>query len=67
LEVSEMSDWTSAYLTLIEDCENRSEQLSDWESSFIDSIKTQIAAGRRPTQKQIETLDNVWEKATSKG
>ena len=23
--------------------------------------------GRRPTQKQIETLDTIWERATAKG
>lgn len=26
-----MSDWTSEYLTLLEDCEKREERLSDWE------------------------------------
>lgn len=62
-----MADWTSEYLTLIEDCERRSERLSDWEVGFIDSLSKQIAAGRRPTPKQIDTLDSVWEKATSRG
>lgn len=62
-----MSDWTSEYVTLIEDCEARSERLSDWEAGFIDSLKTQIANGRRPSTKQIETLDSCWEKATKRG
>lgn len=62
-----MSDWTSEYLTLLEDCENRSEHLTDWERNFVDSLGRQIKEGRRPTPKQIETLDNIWEKATKKG
>ena len=62
-----MSDWTSEYVQLIEDCTRRSDRLTEWEAGFLDSIETQIAAGRRPTQKQIETLDKIWERATAKG
>lgn len=60
-------DWTSEYLTLIEDCEARENRMTDWERGFIDSLKSQIVDGRRPTTRQIETLDNIWEKVTSKG
>ncbi len=60
-------DWTSEYTTLIEDCEKRSDRLSDWELGFIDSLGRQIADGRRPSQKQIDTLDTVWERATARG
>ena len=62
-----MSDWTSEYVALLEDCEKRSDKLSDWECGFVDSLQRQIAAGRRPTPKQIETLDTIWERATSRG
>lgn len=62
-----MTDWTSEYLQLLQDCEKRESRLTDWERGFIDSLSTQIASGRRPTPKQIETLDNIWEKATKKG
>lgn len=62
-----MADWTSEYLTLIEDCEERCERLTSWEASFIDSIKSQIAEGRGLSLKQSETLDNIWEKATKRG
>lgn len=62
-----MSDWTSEYLTLIEDCEKRSEHLDDWSLGFIDSLGKQIADGRRPSPKQIEKLDDIWEKATKRG
>lgn len=59
--------WKSQYLTLIEDCEARESRLSDWERGFIDSIKKQIEEGRHPSIKQIDTLDNIWEKVTAKG
>lgn len=62
-----MTDWTSEYMTLIEDCKNRSTHLTDWELKFIDSIENWIADGRRPTPKQIDTLDSIWEKATKRG
>jgi len=62
-----MSDWTSEYLTLIEDCEKRCERLDEWSLSFIDSLSKQIAQGRRPTPKQIEKLDEIWERATARG
>jgi hypothetical protein len=62
-----MSTWADEYITLIEDCERRSERLNDWELSFIDSLRRWIEEGKRPTAKQIETLDNTWEKATSRG
>lgn len=59
--------WASEYLTMIEDCEKRESRLTDWEGGFIDSLRNQIEAGRSPTQKQIETLEKIWEKATEKG
>ena len=62
-----MSTWADEYLTLIEDCEKRSGRLSDWELQFIDSLNKWILDGKRPTPKQIETLEGVWEKATSRG
>jgi hypothetical protein len=62
-----MANWTDEYITLIEDCEHRSDRLSDWELGFIDSMRRQLEEGRRPTASQIEKLDDVWEKATSRG
>lgn len=62
-----MSTWADEYLTLIEDCEKRESRLSDWERSFIDSLRRQIEAGRPPTQKQIDSLDRTWERATARG
>jgi hypothetical protein len=62
-----MSDWTSEYVTLLDDCEQRSERLTEWEAGFVDSLRRQIAEGRRPTPKQIDVLDSLWEKATKRG
>lgn len=53
-------------LQMIEDCEKRQEHLSEWECNFIDSISRQIQK-KDLTQKQYETLESVWEKATKRG
>lgn len=55
------------HLQLIEDCETREDRLSDWERGFIDSIKSQLEAGKTLTEKQVETLEATWERATAKG
>lgn len=62
-----MSDWTSEYLILINDCEQRESRMTDWERTFIDSMKQQLERGRHPSQKQIESLDRVWERVTKNG
>jgi len=62
-----MTTWADEYLTLLDDCERRSDKLSDWECGFVDSLQRQLAEGRRHTEKQIETHDRVWEKATARG
>lgn len=55
-----MDEWS----TLVEDCENREQRLSDWERQFIDSIRRQLDAGRSLTTKQADTLSNIWDKIT---
>lgn len=55
------------HLTMLDDCEARESRLSDWERTFIDSLRSQIEAGRTLTTKQIDTLDTIWEKVTAKG
>jgi len=52
---------------LIKDCEAREGRLSDWERGFIDSISHQLAGGRALTDKQAETLESIWNRATAKG
>jgi hypothetical protein len=60
-------NWEDEYTQLLKDCETRSERLNDWELQFVDSLGRQLVQGRRPTQKQEAALNNIWEKATSKG
>lgn len=54
-------------LQLVEDCEKREARLSAWEHDFIVSIRTQIEAGRALTPKQLATLNDTWERVTSRG
>lgn len=62
-----MSHWTDEYLQQIEDCVNRESRLTEWEVEFLDSLTRQLENGRRPSVKQIEVLDRIWEKATERG
>lgn len=55
------------YLQQVEDCEARSERLTDWEATFIDSLSNQLSKGRGLTERQSEILDRIWDKATTKG
>lgn len=56
--------WADEYLRCVDDCENRDERLTDWERAFVASLRNWIETGKRPTEKQVETLDNIWQKAT---
>jgi len=56
-------DWEEVE-SQIEDCEKRSEKLSEWELSFIDSISRQFAKTGALSERQIETLDRIWERIT---
>lgn len=62
-----MTTWADEYLTMLDDCERRESRLTDWERTFVDSLRDQITRGHRPSPKQIETLDNLWERVTAKG
>lgn len=52
-------------LILIRDCQNRFKKLNDWEKDFINNIENQYRKRKSLTKSQKETLDNLWEKATS--
>lgn len=62
-----MAHWTDEYLTLVEDCEARESRLTEWEASFLDSIRRQLESERALSEKQTETLDKIWERVTAKG
>ena len=37
-------------------------KFSDWERGFIVSVARQVAQGRKPSDKQTEILERLWEK-----
>lgn len=59
-----MSDWADEYMRMIEDCEKRESKLTDWERGFIDSIKHRLEDGHALTRKQLDTIDNIWDRVT---
>jgi hypothetical protein len=54
-------------MMMIEDCEARESRLSDWERSFIDSLKATLTRGGSLSRRQAEALESLWEQATAKG
>jgi len=52
-------------LTLINDCQNRYKKLNDWEVDFLGDIEHRYRKKGSLTDAQKETLDKLWEKATS--
>ena len=62
-----MSDWTDEYRQLIEDCRNRAQYISSWDADFLDSIEGRLDKNVPLTQKQIDVLDSIWERATKRG
>lgn len=58
---------TKEYLQQVEDCEARESRMSEWEHGFIASLGERLRAGCFLTDTQIEKLDQVWERVTSKG
>ena len=59
--------WLDEYTQMVDDCEARESKLSDWEVMFLESIENRLAIGNSLTPKQIETLENIWEKVTKNG
>lgn len=61
-----MATWIDEYLTLVDDCEKRESRLTEWEAGFVDSIRNQLENEKPLSAKQIETLDKIWERVTSR-
>jgi hypothetical protein len=59
--------WQDEYLRMIADCEKRESKLTDWERTFIDSVAHWLANGSGLSGKQIERLEEIWERVTAKG
>lgn len=52
------------HVQMIQDCELRSEKLTNWETDFIDSLSSQVVSGRTLTERQIEKLEAIWDRIT---
>jgi hypothetical protein len=65
-DADEMNLLHGEYLTMLDDCEMREGRLNDWERGFVDSLRSQIEWGRRPSFNQIESLNGVWERAMAR-
>lgn len=46
---------------LIDGLKDNSEGLSGWEHDFIQSLEEQRTAGKHLTDKQLQTLYNIWD------
>jgi len=62
-----MKEWLNEYFKMINDCEQRESRLSEWDCNFIESIRDRLEQEKSLSSKQIEKLDEIWEKATSRG
>jgi hypothetical protein len=64
--MSDLFGWQSEYMAMVEDCEARVSDLNDWEKTFVQSMRTKFSSARfRPTDRQIETLEDIWQKVTA--
>jgi len=59
-----MPNYTDEYAQMVSDCEERESQLSEWETDFIASISEYLDDEHPLSQKQVETLERIWEKVT---
>ena len=54
----------------MDDClatKSREDRLTEWEAEFLDSVETQMVSKNTISQKQIDVLERIWEKVTSRG
>lgn len=59
-EIRAVTDhWSTEYYKMIEDCELHDSKLTDWETTFLDSIQNYLEKGKFLTQKQIEQLEKI--------
>lgn len=60
---ADLSEWAQ----MIEDCEQRDGQLSDWERSFVASLGDRVVEkGMGLTTLQDEKLTQIWDRVTSR-
>lgn len=62
-----MNLWLSDYIAMANDCVARESRLTDWERTFIDSVKHQLDTTESISPKQVDVLKGIWEKVTRRG
>ena len=62
-----MNTCNAEHQQLVDDCEARESRLSDWERSFVDSMKARLASNTSLTAAMAAKLDEIWERATARG
>ncbi len=55
-----MNEHEDEISTMIDDCIKRESRMSQWERDFIQSISEKDSL----TERQVETLEKIWEKVT---
>jgi hypothetical protein len=65
--MSNLKDQLEERLRMVEDCEKRESRLTDWERTFIDSIRHQLESATVLSTKQSIRLDDIWERVTEAG
>lgn len=58
--------WTDELTTLLEDCEKREAKLTAWEHDLIVNVRDYRDAGRPMSKKQVQALNDAWDRVTSK-
>lgn len=59
--------WSAEYFELVEACEQRGSQLTDWERKYIATIRSQLERGSVLSVEQTVILNDIREKATRRG
>ena len=49
---------------MLYDLDCKSKDLSDWESEFVQSLRDRLESGRDLTERQIEKLEEIWNRVT---
>lgn len=56
---------TDEIAQMIEDVENRSSKLNDWETGFIDDITVKFGRGKGLSPNEDAKLTEIWDRVTS--
>lgn len=63
--VMSRATWVDEYLRMVDDCEKRESKLTEWESIFVDSIRSRLEKEQPLSAKQTEMLDKIWQRVVA--